>query len=199
MGRFVRIYVVDLAKAVEAIGLGDDRLRRMIETRFEDEFAHVNENFRSYDEQPTPAEAVHAVINGGPYADGEEHWYTNAFETICEFYAEYVDRHEPYRRGRLAQVDERLNGIGVDIRLTAFEGGYPAPLSNTGGGYGEWSHESCVRACSQWDALTPEQLATLDDDTREWADRSMQWARKAASSPGRGVAGFSFTTGGFAR
>ncbi|MGV9410862.1 DUF7691 family protein [Nocardia sp. NPDC003693] len=190
MGRFLRVYVVDPAKPVEAIGLGDDKLRRMIERRFAEEFEREDGHPCRDEEAPTMGDAVHAVINGGPYLERYWYCYADAFEKICAFYAEFSDSHGPYHGAWLSVVDDRLDELGVDLGLTAFEWTYPAPLTNDEGGYGEWSHESCVRMCEQWDALTSEQLATLDGGTREWADAAIRWAREAAESPGRGVAGF---------
>ncbi|MEU0544210.1 hypothetical protein ABZ319_30510 [Nocardia sp. NPDC005978] len=190
MGRFLRVYVVDLAKPLEAVGLGDGKLRRMTETRFAKEFERVDGDPCRDEGAPTMGEAVHAVINGGPFLERYSYRYADAFEKICAFYAEFSDSKGPYHGAWLAMVDERLGQLGVDLGLTVFEWMYPAPLSNDEGGYGEWSHSYCVQMCEQWDALTRDQLAVLDSNTREWAEAAITWAREAAESPGRGVAGF---------
>lgn len=191
MGRIVGVYLVDLEKVRGAVGSGDDLLRRRIEVWFGTDFDRSDKEAGS-SADPTARESLRAVIDGGPYRDGHGHCYAAAYQNICGYYASWESAHGPYHRDWLSEVDDALYRLGIhDIGLTAFEDGPATPLPWIfDGGYGEWSHDDCVRAAMASDAMSAGVYAGLDGALREWVDIALEWARVAAARPGYGLAGF---------
>ncbi|UGT41848.1 hypothetical protein LTV02_39135 [Nocardia yamanashiensis] len=189
MGRFIHAYVVDLEKMNGAIGSRDDKMRRLIEDRYRDDFAVDDDIYYPENGVAFRADALQTVLRGGPYSPGDGADYAGALHRICEFCSVFGVSHGPYKGDWLSRVDAELATLGVGaVRFTAFEGRYPGGWSTPESGYGEWSHVDCVRANAQFGLTTEEQRRELDDDG--WIELARHLTAAAAGSPGYGIAGF---------
>lgn len=196
VGRFVSVYVVMLDEVHEAVGGDRDDIRMAVEDydcaiEYAEDAAYFA-NHPAGDRIPSMPEALRAVIAGGPYREGFDYRYNKAYRDICQTCSEGNASHGPYRGDWLSEVDRGLRSVGIDaISFTAFEGDTPRGLPPIeDGGYGEWTHDECVRALAEWDAASQRRLSALDRHVREWVAVGVDFAAMAAAKPGFGIAGF---------
>lgn len=194
VARFVQVLLLDIDKVHNVIGCSDDAVCQFVTDRRSAEFTSDAEHLAWYgdDRIPKLEDALRTVIAGGPYDDDYPHRYNLAYREICEAFAMWRSGHGPYRGDWLWEVDGGFRALGVDaIAFTEFEHMTPGNLPiDMDGGYGEWTHEQCVRAVAQWDSSDPEKLANLDPRVREWVESGINFASVAANSPGLGIGGF---------
>ncbi|MFI6978437.1 hypothetical protein ACIBSV_07540 [Embleya sp. NPDC050154] len=196
MSLSLSLFIADPAAVRAVVGSGDVRVRRAIGGRFKQEMARDDDYFSSEIAAgaPTLYEALTAVVDGGPFADGHAFQYGYAYRMICAFHGRriYSNNFSPFRFGWLERVDEGLASLGVDaVRVSEFGYGLPSPLPYTDlPGHGVWSPADCAKALEQYAAATGEQLAALDGEVREAIEDCAEWLNAARASEGRGVLGF---------
>ncbi|MGW7416341.1 DUF7691 family protein [Streptomyces sp. NPDC054863] len=198
MSYSLTLYLVDPGTVRGAVGSGDDKLRRMIGGRFKAQIRHDDDWFASEIERgaPTRADAVRAVLEGGPFDAEFAFQYAYAYKLVCEFYGRslFNNHFSPYRGDWLEEVDKGLKAVGIEaVEITEFSyGSLPEGLPRPDDlpGYGEWSAEECRTALTQWEASTPEQRAALDSEVLAAVESIVEWLRQAGAKEGAGVVGF---------
>ena len=200
MSYSLSLYAVDLARVREAVGSGDQKLRRMVGGRFKGDMARDDDWF-SYEIRngaPTRYEALRAVIDGGPFEEAHAFQYAYAYQMLCRFHGRPLDNgsFSPFRGRWLDAVDEGLASLGVKaVSVAEFGSGSPPPplpRPDDLPGYGEWSAEQCREGLAQWEAATPEQRAALDPEVLRAAESCAGWLRQVAQREDCGIAGFHF-------
>lgn len=187
VGRFVFTYLVDVAKVEASVGSCDQALMDGLAKRDLEVFGN------------TRIEALKKVVDcgldDGPYSVGDQAQYVMAVWALCEYFAVAEPNcYGPYQGDWLSRFDRALSRLGVDaVEVSAFEGSGVLgdfDLAGFGIGGGAWTHQDCKDAVAQWDSVRwrrwtvrPVILETLEE---EW----MQYARRAANTPGQGLMGW---------
>lgn len=200
MSYSLSLYAVNLAQVREAVGSGDQKLRRMVGGRFKREMARDDEWFSDQigNGAPTRYEALRAVIDGGPFDESHAFQYAYAYKMLCEFHGRFLDNSSfsPFRGRWLDVVDEGLASLGVKaVSVGEFTyGSLPSPLPRPDDlpDYGEWSPDECREGLAQWEAAAPERKAALDPEVLEAAESCAGWMRQVTEREGYGIAGFMF-------
>jgi hypothetical protein len=196
MSLSLSLFLVDPEIPRAAIGSGDVRMRRAIGGRFKQEMS-ADDDYFSYEianGAPTRYEALTAVVDGGPFDERHGFQYGYAYRMICAFHGRRLwgNSFSPFKYAWLEHVDEALKSLGVDaVAVSDLGYGLPSPLPHTDlPGHGVWTARECAAALVQYEAVTAEQFATLDDHVREAVEEIGGWLRETRAHPGRGVAGF---------
>jgi hypothetical protein len=199
MSLSLSVLLVDPALPRRAIGSRDDDLHRAVSARYEGDLAFLDEqfSFEIEDGAPAGADALRAVIDGGPFVEDWDRTfpYGYAFQIICRHFGSYLfnNHFSPYRGEWLETVDEGLTALGVTaVRLTDFGyGSLPTPLPYCETpGYGEWSNDQCRAGLEQWEASTAVQRSGLGDQVLEAITSCADWMRAATADAALGVVAF---------
>ncbi|QKW23582.1 hypothetical protein HUT16_34815 [Kitasatospora sp. NA04385] len=202
MSSSLNVFLLDPAATRGLVGSGDDGLLRAVGDRFGGELASDDDWF-SYEIDngaPRAAEALRAVVHGGPYSADRGHafQYGYAYQRLCRLNGEFLDNSgfSPFRGAWLDVVDEGLRELGVtevSVAEFGYDGGLPAgvPRSLEYPGCGEWTHAQCRAALAQFEQAERDGHAPeLPPETAKAAADVASWLRRAAARPGLGVIGF---------
>ncbi|MGW9213158.1 DUF7691 family protein [Embleya sp. NPDC055664] len=190
------LFLVDPELPRAVVGSGDVRVRRAIGGRFKQEMSQDDEYFAHEIENgaPTRYEALTAVVEGGPFEERHAFQYGYAYRMICAFHGRRLwgNSFSPFKFAWLGHVDEALKSLGIEaVTVSEFGYGLPEPLPNADlPGHGVWTPDACATALSQYEAVTEEQLATLDGDLREAVEEIGTWLHESRTHPSRGIVGF---------
>lgn len=196
MSLSLSLFLVDPEVTRAVVGSGDVRIRRAIGGRFKQDLSRDDEYFAHEIENgaPTRYEALTAVVDGGPFDEAHAFQYGYAYRMICAFHGRrlYGNSFSPFRYAWLERVDEALKALGIDaVTVSEFGYGLPSPLPYTDlPGHGSWSADTCAAALTQYEAVTEEQFAALDDEVREAVEEIGSWLAETRANPGRGLVGF---------
>ncbi|MGW6820084.1 DUF7691 family protein [Streptomyces sp. NPDC055005] len=191
------------------VGSRDDESMQAIHAEFRDEMARDDDWFSSAiaNGAPTSAEALHALVYGGPFHENPQHafQYGHAYKRLCTLTGSRLDNSWfcPFRGDWLEVVDEGLRALRVTaISLAEFGqyGGLPATVPS----YdlprcGEWTHEQCLEALAQFEQsrregqappLDPSVLGAIEEVVGRLRGARTARPRPAQARPGSGIVGF---------
>jgi hypothetical protein len=176
------VYAVDFEQVKEALGSGDDQIRRSICGRFKQRLAQLGEDSITPDDG---FEAVRHLIMGGEKTLPA--WlYGYAYECVVNFYGRALDNgcFMPCSHGYLEQLEEQLLRSGVKLGLMDFVYYHKAlvelPSPDDFPGYSYWLP-----------TVVQENLPILQSyEGKTEADRMvLSWLEYTASR-GEGIVGF---------
>ncbi|MEV2243755.1 hypothetical protein [Streptomyces sp. NPDC049970] len=204
MSSSLSVYLLDVAATHALIGCRDDDFLTAVRGGFADDLVRDDEYHRREIEKgaPTAAEALRAVVHGGPFSEDREHafQYGYAYRRLCELSGSFLpnDCFTPHRGDWLSTVDQGLRTMGVTaVSLDAFgHGAPPAPLpyAHTPG-CGQWGPEAITEALSQFEATRcaadeSGPAPSLEPEVVEAVTQCLDWMRRAEARPGHGIIGF---------
>lgn len=200
MSRFLHPYLLMTDKVRALVGCGKEDLLDRVRAYHAGSLAAADDEFSHAIEEgaPTAAEALRALVHGGPYESQEySYQYAHAFEHLCSFSGEFLPNRSfaPFRGSWLDEVDKALEASGITaVSVSDFQYGsaLPAGVPST---YeiscGEWSAEQCRKALEQYEQAEREGRApALDRYEAEAVAEVVSWLRHAAADPGPGIIGF---------
>ncbi|GLW54851.1 DUF7691 family protein [Kitasatospora phosalacinea] len=202
MSSSLNVFLLDPAAARGLVGSGDERPLRLAADRLRDELASADDWFSCEIENGAPraAEALRALVHGGPYSADRDHafQYGYAYQRLCSLRGEFLDNSSfsPFRGAWLSAVDEGLAALGVaavSVAKFGYRSGLPAgvPRSLDFPGCGEWTHEQCLAALAEFERAERDGAAPeLEYDVAKAVADVRGWLRRTAEHPGLGVVGF---------
>ncbi|MEU8774626.1 hypothetical protein [Streptomyces sp. NPDC048606] len=198
MSTALSLYLLETERTRAWVGSGDQGFLRAIRAEFAAEIADDDDWFADAIAAgaPTAAQALEAVVNGGPYEAEHAFQYGYAYRRICAMGGPFLDNSSfsPYRGDWLSMVDEGLRAVNVTaVRVAAFDScGLPSGLPYTHvPGCGAWSPEECERALVQFEEGRRLGLAPVADrDVAEAVEQVVGWLRRVPRGAGYGIVGF---------
>ncbi|MEV7214440.1 hypothetical protein AB0O31_15265 [Kitasatospora cineracea] len=202
MSSSLHVFLLDPAATRGLVGSGDERLLRLVHDRYGAELA-ADDDYFSFEigrGAPSAAEALRAVVNGGPYSQDGQHafQYVCAYQRLCWTTGRFLDNSSfsPFRGAWLDAVDEGLRALRiteVSVAEFGYNRGLPAglPRSLDHPACGEWTHERCLAALEQFERTEHDGHAPpLEPDVATAVSDVIAWLRQVAGRPGFGVIGF---------
>ncbi|WP_251058572.1 MULTISPECIES: hypothetical protein [unclassified Streptomyces] len=204
MSSSLSVFLLDPKVARGFVGSCDDELIEAVHANFRDEMASEDDWSASSiaNGAPTAAEALHAVVYGGPFDEDRQHafQYGYAYKRLCSLTGSFLDNSCfcPFRGDWLELVDEGLEALRINAVSVAEFGRYrglPDPVPS----YdlprcGEWTHDRCLEALAQFEQAKRDGHApALDPEAgcarRRRSPASGSWASspKVCRQTGRGL------------
>lgn len=121
MGRCLEVYSIDERKLEEAVGHGDDKLRRMISGRFRTQIQSANDWSGWSNERGAPSvfEAIRELIMGSKQSIEDQMVYYYAYKFIVRFLGEPLDNSKfcPHRGDYLEEIQDLLRAHNATLSL----------------------------------------------------------------------------------
>ncbi|MFC8718035.1 hypothetical protein [Kitasatospora sp. NPDC057198] len=203
MSSSLSVFLLDTAATRALVGSRDEQLLRAVEENFGDALASDDEWFSHQiaNGAPGAAEALRAVVHGGPYPAAPEYafQYSYAYQRLCRLTGSFLDNSSfsPFRGTWLSVVDEGLRALRItEVSLAEFHYGAAVPdgVPPSMSEYptcGEWTHERCVAALEQFEQTVRDDHAPpLEPEVVDAVADVLGWLRHAQRRPGFGVIGF---------
>ncbi|MEV0462855.1 hypothetical protein AB0I30_17675 [Nocardia tengchongensis] len=173
MGSVMQVYLADLARLKAAVGSKDAALLDAITATWPNETTDGSEDGTSGGRLSSRA-ALRAVIDGGPFEQGQSLRYLDALESICAHIGEHIDDFT-FHHGALDELDEEfdvLEGLSIEDFLYEWWDLFP---DLTGGGGGYWTKEKCAEALDEWASDDPEDFDELNRTALDELECSDLW------------------------
>ncbi|GAA2109463.1 hypothetical protein GCM10009759_50140 [Kitasatospora saccharophila] len=203
MSSSLSVFLLDTAATRRLVGSRDEQLLRAVDEHFGDDLASDDEWFSRQIEDGAPgaAEALRAVVHGGPYSADPDHafQYGYAYRRLCRLTGSFLDNSgfSPFRGSWLSVVDEGLRALRITaVSLAEFHYGDALPdgVPPSAAEYpscGEWTHERCLAALEQFERSERDGHAPpLEPEVVDAVADVLGWLRHAGRRPGFGVIGF---------
>ncbi|WP_282204149.1 DUF7691 family protein [Kitasatospora fiedleri] len=194
-------FLIDTAAVRGLVGSGDEQVLRVVGERFGARLAADDDWFSDEiaEGAPTAAEALHAVVHGGPYPADSPYvfQYGYAYKRLCELTGSFLDNSSfsPFRGSWLEMVDEGLRALritAVSVAEFGYYGGLPSGIpSDDLPRCGEWTHKQCLAALEQFEQTERDGHAPpLEPAVADAVSDVVGWLRQVEGRPGFGVVGF---------
>jgi hypothetical protein len=195
VGYFLSLYVVDLETVDGMVGSKDNGHFERISVECAEDMTQLDEDSTEHiaEGAPTAAEALRAVIDGGPFDQRYANDYLDVYESMCSVLGAELDNlWGPVDFDWPARVDKGLTALGMRVSVRTFASnrlptGLPHP---TMAGYGAWAEQDCSAALDRWAATLPEQRAGLEPDVLEGIENCVAWMQEVKRFPGTSIVGF---------
>ncbi|MEU9123639.1 hypothetical protein AB0C96_27845 [Streptomyces sp. NPDC048506] len=199
MSSSLSVYMLDPKATRSLVGSRDEQLLQAIRDNFGDDLESDDSWFSSEiaNGAPTSYEALHAVVHGGPFREGQYAFqYGYAYKRLCSLTGSFLDNSSfcPFRGDWLEAVDEGLRALritAISVAEFGYYNGIPASIPH----YdlprcGEWTHEQCLEAHEQFEQTEKDTAPQLEPAVVEAVRDVAGWLRHAAARPGFGIVGF---------
>ncbi|MFJ5231306.1 hypothetical protein ACIQBJ_15580 [Kitasatospora sp. NPDC088391] len=202
MSSSLSVFLLDPLATRALVGSGDEELLRRLTEHFGRDLAESDDWFSHEigNGAPTAADALRAVVHGGPYAEERDYafQYGYAYMRLCRSTGRFLNNSNfsPFRGAWLDAVDEGLKALGVtEVSVAEFGYGFGLPAGVPRGydypGGGEWTNRACLAALAQFEQAEREGRAPeLEPDVADAVSDVIGWLRQVEQRPGFGVIGF---------